>query len=82
MCLGIPGKIISIHQDGGIVEMGGVQRKVGLQLVPEAKPGDYVLVHAGFAIQVIDENEARETLSLLEELFNAEDVETRGDLIE
>jgi len=76
MCLGIPGKIISIGKNGvGVVEMGGVERKVGLQFVPEAKPEDYVLIHAGFAIQIIDENEAKETISLLEELFIYEDIE-------
>ena len=50
------------------VEVGGVSRQVSLQLTPEAREGNYVLVHAGFAIHVIDEQEARETLSLLEEL--------------
>jgi len=74
MCLAIPGKLVSINGETGIVESGGVRREVGLQLVPEAKVGDYVLLHAGFAIQVVDEKEAAETLTLLEELFAPEDL--------
>jgi len=74
MCLAIPGKLVSINGETGIVESGGVRREVGLQLVPEAKVGDYVLLHAGFAIQVVDEKEAAETLALLEELFAPEDL--------
>jgi len=50
------------------VEVGGIERSASLQLTPEAKPGDYVLIHAGFAIQVLDEQEAQETLKLFEEL--------------
>jgi hydrogenase expression/formation protein HypC len=69
MCLAIPGKVISIEGSTGIVELGGVKRRTSLQLVPEASPGQYVLVHAGYAIQVIDENEARETLALFDEYF-------------
>jgi hydrogenase expression/formation protein HypC len=66
MCLAIPGKILSIN--GGIaeVDVAGTVRKASLQLAPDAQVGDYVLLHAGFAIQVIDEDEALETLRLLE----------------
>lgn len=52
-----------------MVEFGGVRKEIGLQLVPDAKVGDYVLLHAGFAIEKLDEGEARETLRLLEELI-------------
>jgi hydrogenase expression/formation protein HypC len=69
MCLAVPGKLISKEGETGIVELGGVRRTVGLQLVPETMPGDWVLLHAGFAIQVIDEDEAKTTISLLEEFF-------------
>jgi hydrogenase expression/formation protein HypC len=69
MCLAVPGKLISKEGETGVVELGGVQRTVGLQLVPETKAGDWVLLHAGFAIQVIDEAEAKTTISLLEEFF-------------
>lgn len=72
MCLAIPGRLISINGETGVVESGGVKREVGLQLVPDARVGDYVLLHAGFAIQVVDEKEATETLALLEELFAPE----------
>ncbi|KPJ86426.1 MAG: hypothetical protein AMS17_12530 [Spirochaetes bacterium DG_61] len=69
MCLAIPGRVLTVEGATGIVELGGVRRKASLQLVPEAVPGSYVLVHAGFAIQVIDEEEAKETLDLFNEYF-------------
>ena len=72
MCLAIPGQLISKEGETGVVELGGVRRTVGLQLVPETKPGDWVLLHAGFAIQVIDEHEAKTTISLLEEFFQVQ----------
>ncbi|MCK4923487.1 MAG: HypC/HybG/HupF family hydrogenase formation chaperone [Spirochaetes bacterium] len=67
MCLAVPGKILSIDGVASVVNMSGVKVNVGLQLVPEAKVGDYVLLHAGFAIQVIEEDEALETAELLAE---------------
>ena len=72
MCLAVPGQLITKEGETGVVELGGVRRTVGLQLVPETKPGDWVLLHAGFAIQVIDEQEAKTTISLLEEFFQAQ----------
>ena len=71
VCLAVPGRLITKEGETGTVELGGVKRTVGLQLVPESKPGDWVLLHAGFAIQIVDEEEARTTLELLEELFEA-----------
>ncbi|MGD1060023.1 MAG: HypC/HybG/HupF family hydrogenase formation chaperone [Methanomassiliicoccales archaeon] len=68
MCLAIPGKIASIRDSIAVVDFGGVQRETNISLV-EAKPGDYVIVHAGFAIQVVDEEDARETIKLWEELL-------------
>lgn len=68
MCLAIPTKIISIDNDMAQVEIGGVIRKASIQLVPEAKVGDYILLHAGFAIEVLNEDEALETLNLLEQI--------------
>ncbi|MCL4458399.1 MAG: HypC/HybG/HupF family hydrogenase formation chaperone [Chloroflexi bacterium] len=69
MCLAIPMKVLAIEDDyRGQVEMGGLRRQVGLQLVPEVTVGDYVLVHAGYAIARIEESEALETLRLLEEM--------------
>ncbi|MBD3182912.1 HypC/HybG/HupF family hydrogenase formation chaperone [Candidatus Poribacteria bacterium] len=66
MCLAMPGKIIQIEEKMATVDLSGTMRKTSLQLVPEAKIGDYVLLHAGFAIQVMDESEALETLKMWE----------------
>ena len=72
MCLAIPGKILDLEQDGenrlARVEFGGITRKVSLDLVPEAGVGDYVIVHVGFAISKLDEEEAHRTLELLEQM--------------
>ena len=71
MCLAIPGKILDLEQDGenrlARVEFGGITRKVSLDLVPEAGVGDYVIVHVGFAISKMDEEEAMQTLQILRE---------------
>jgi hydrogenase expression/formation protein HypC len=69
MCLGIPAKVLSIEGELAEVEIGGAVRKANIQLVPEVKIGEYVLLHAGFAIQRLDEADALETLKLLEELY-------------
>ncbi len=68
MCIAIPAEIVSIEGREGDVDMAGVQRRVSLMLTPEAKVGDYVLVHTGYAINVIDKEAAEETLKLLEEM--------------
>jgi hydrogenase expression/formation protein HypC len=68
MCLAVPTKIISIDKDMAQVEIGGVTRKASIQLVPEARVGDYILLHAGFAIEVLNEEEALETLEILEQI--------------
>lgn len=65
MCLGVPMRLTAIEGREGKAELEGISRKVGLDLVPGARPGDYVIVHAGYAIQVLDEASARETLELL-----------------
>lgn len=69
MCLAVPARIVAIQDNIAEIELSGVLRKIGLDLVPETKIGDYVLVHAGFAIQVIDEKEALETLALFKEIL-------------
>lgn len=68
MCLALPMRIVAI--DGAIATLAaeGLEQRASLALVPDARPGDYVLVHAGFAITVLDEAEAAETLALLAEL--------------
>ena len=71
MCLSIPAKIISIDGSMAEVSAGGTVFKAGLQMIEDARPGDYILLHAGFAIQKISEEEAVETLKLFEEMNNA-----------
>ncbi|NLX37449.1 MAG: HypC/HybG/HupF family hydrogenase formation chaperone [Chloroflexi bacterium] len=69
MCLAIPVRIKAIDNEGmATVELSSVERKVSLVMTPEARVGDYVLVHTGFALNVLDEQEARATLALFDEL--------------
>jgi len=68
MCLAIPALIKSIKDKEAEVEIGGITRKASLWLTPDAKVGDYVLLHTGYAINIIDQEEAKETLELLEEI--------------
>jgi len=68
MCLGIPSKIVSINGDMAVVSVGGTEYEASIQLLDDVKPGDYVLVHTGFAIQVISEEKALETLQLFKEM--------------
>jgi len=74
MCLAVPVKIVSIDGDEAETEIAGVRRRVSIALTPEAKIGDYVLLHTGYAIGVIAEAEAEETLKLLEEIANLSEV--------
>jgi hydrogenase expression/formation protein HypC len=71
MCLAVPGKILSVKDNNAEVDFNGVKRAVSLDLVPAARRNDYVLVHAGFAIQVLEPAEAAETLKLFEEIYGA-----------
>lgn len=71
MCLAIPALIKSIDGSEAEVEIGGIGRRASLILTPEARVGDYVLLHTGYAINVIDQKEAQETLSLLQEIAEA-----------
>ncbi len=68
MCLAIPVRIVSIDGDEAETEIAGVRRRVSIAFTPEAKAGDYVLLHTGYAIGIIDEAEAEETLKLLKEM--------------
>jgi len=68
MCLAIPALVKSIDGHQAVVEIGGVTRQISIQLTPEVNIGDYVLLHTGYAINVIDPAEAEETLKLLREL--------------
>jgi hydrogenase expression/formation protein HypC len=72
MCLGVPGKIIEIYERDGLqmgrIDFGGIVKEACLAYVPEAQVGDYTLIHVGFALNLIDEQEALETLDLLREI--------------
>lgn len=72
MCLGIPGKITALFEEDGVrmgkIDFGGVIRTVCFAYLPEAREGDYAIVHAGFAISRLDETQAQRTLALLHEL--------------
>jgi len=68
MCIAIPALIKSIEDKEAEVEIGGVTRRISLWLTPEAEVGDYVLLHTGYAINILDQEEAEETLKLLEEI--------------
>ena len=85
MCLGIPGKIVELYEANGIlmskVDFGGVVREVCIQTLPEAKVGDYTIVHAGFALNLLSEKEARETIEILKEIdFLNEEMDTISKL--
>jgi hydrogenase expression/formation protein HypC len=83
MCLAIPGKLIEIHAAEeplmGTVAFGGINKKICLELVPEAKIGEYVLVHVGFAISKMDEDEANKTLQLINDMEAAANEAERGE---
>lgn len=68
MCLAIPGRVLEIDAGLAKVDFGGIRRRIGVGLVPAVKPGDHVLVHAGFAIQIVDLAEAQRQLALIREI--------------
>ena len=68
MCLGIPVKVVKIEKNTAKVDVGGALREIALDLCPDVSVGEYVLLHSGFAIQKLDEEEAKETLDLLRQL--------------
>jgi hydrogenase expression/formation protein HypC len=68
MCVAVPALVVSLNCSEAEVDIEGVRRKTSIYLTPEAKVGDYVLMHAGFAIKVIDLQEARETIDLLRQI--------------
>lgn len=75
MCLAIPGKVVEIKQNLAKVDFGGIMREVDISLV-DVSLGDYVLVHAGFAIETINEEEAERSLDLWKELLKTEETQT------
>lgn len=75
MCLAIPALIKSIEGKEADIEIGGITRRISLWLTPEARVGDYALVHTGYAINILDKEEAEETLKLFEEIAKAAEQE-------
>jgi hydrogenase expression/formation protein HypC len=78
MCLAIPGRIVEFHESHGVrmskVDFGGITREACLEYIPDAKLGDYVLVHVGFAISKVDEEEAARTYQYLREMGQLDEV--------
>jgi hydrogenase expression/formation protein HypC len=77
MCLGIPAKVLELYENNGMqmgkVDFGGVIKEICMAYVPEVKVGDYTLIHVGFALNIIDEQEAMETMELLRQIEAIED---------
>ena len=79
MCLAVPGKILNITGEdvvrSGTVSFGGINKQVNLAYVPEARVGDYVIVHVGFAISIVDESEAKQTFEYLKQMGELQELE-------
>jgi hydrogenase expression/formation protein HypC len=79
MCLGVPGRIEECYEKDGLpmakVDFGGIAKEVCLSLTPEAKPGEYVIVHVGFSLNVVDEQEAGQIFESLQQLEDAAEIE-------
>jgi hydrogenase expression/formation protein HypC len=86
MCLAIPGKIVEFHDKFGVrmskVDFGGVTREACMDYVPDARLGEYVLVHVGFAISKVDEEEARRTYQYLEEMDQLQELYEGQDVVD
>ena len=85
MCLGIPGRVVEVHETQGlamgVVDFGGVRREVCLAYVADQiEPGDYAIVHVGFAISKVDEAEAKRTFEVLREMSQLDELEWMKDL--
>ena len=85
MCLAVPGKIVSIEGDDpilrdGKVDFGGVVKRVNLSLVPEANIGDYVVVHVGLALSIVDEEEAKQVFEFLKTIGELSEIEGESNL--
>jgi hydrogenase expression/formation protein HypC len=74
MCLGVPARILEKNEDAAVVELGGVRREVSLMLLDDISVGEWVIVHAGFAIEKLSEEEAEQTLVLLREIADADEI--------
>jgi hydrogenase expression/formation protein HypC len=78
VCLGVPAKIISVDGEMAKVEIGGIEYMASLQLLPSAVQGDYVIIHAGFAIEKVDPAEAEETIRLVQDIEKGSDASFDG----
>ena len=82
MCLGVPGKIVDVYESNGLqmakVDFGGIFREACLSYVPEAKVGEYCIIHVGFAISLLSEKDAMETLELLRQMGSLEEELGKG----
>ena len=74
MCLGVPAKVVERNGDAAVVELGGVRREISLMLLDDISVGEWVIVHAGFAIEKLSEEAAEQTLSLLREIADASEI--------
>lgn len=83
MCLGVPGRVIEVFEEEGLrmgtVDFGGIKRKACLEYAPEVDVGHFVVIHVGFAISVVDEEEAARSYALLEEMGNLEGIDLPQD---
>ncbi len=71
MCLGIPAKVLETNESAAVVELGGVRREISVMLLDDVRVGEWVIVHAGFAIEKLSEEEAQKTLALFREIADA-----------
>lgn len=77
MCLGVPGKILELKENGiAVVDVDGNQMEISIRLTPEVEPNQYVLIHAGFAMEIMDEEVAHETMRLIKELEESNEFAT------
>lgn len=72
MCLAIPAKIVKKEGKKGIVDMGGVNKEIGLDFIPEAEVGNWILIHTGFGLEIISDEEAKKTIDALKEVYFVE----------
>ncbi|MCP2501092.1 MAG: HypC/HybG/HupF family hydrogenase formation chaperone [Deltaproteobacteria bacterium] len=77
MCLGVPAKILETGDGAAVVELGGVRREISVMLVDDVSVGEWVIVHAGFAIEKLSEEEAEQTLALFREIAGADESRNR-----
>ena len=72
MCIAIPAQVVEIEGEKGVVNLGGVNKEINFSFTPEVKEGDWVLMHTGFALNIISEDDAQETLKIFEEMESYE----------